>query len=226
MDLRARLGPVHEQGERPTCLAFAVTAAHELTRAQSAVQEDLSEEALYWGCKRLDGGVPAGTSFAAAQNALRNWGQPAEAVWPYDPRRDESLPYRPPRGVRVGGREWHRAPLGRIRHTVGSLRRVLASGRIVAVGILLTQGFYYPVANWIPVPSAGEATLGAHAVALVGYDDDAPRADHGGFLVRNSWSGAWADHGYAWLPYPYIQKLGREAWLVEDGVTLSAPNRS
>lgn len=223
MDLRARLGPVHEQGERPTCLAFAVTAAHELSRAESVVEEDLSEEALYWGCKKLDGGVPTGTSFTAARGALGSWGQPAEVIWPYDPRRDESLPYRPPRGVTAGGREWHRAPLARVRHSVASLRTVLASGRIVAVGLLLTQGFYNPLANWIPVPTAGEATLGAHAVALVGYDDDDSGAGHAGFLVRNSWGDAWADRGYAWLPYSYVQKLGREAWLVQGGA-LSAPN--
>ena len=216
VDLRARLMSVHDQGERPTCLAFAVTAAHELIRASSAaVNEDLSEEALYWGGKQLDQGVRDGTSFSAAQGALPKWGQPLEAVWPYDPLRDESRLYRLPNGVRPGSRGWHRAGLRRIQHTVSSLRRELASERIVALGLVLTRGFYYPVAHWIPEPRAGQPTLGGHAVAIVGYDDNAPNPGRGGFLVRNSWGDSWADRGYGWLPYQYVQQLGKEAWIID-----------
>jgi Papain family cysteine protease len=214
VDLRARLGPVCDQGERPTCLAFAITTAHELGRTSSSVKEDLSEEALYWGCKQLDKGILVGTSFTAAQRALRTYGQPDETIWPYDPGRDESLPYRLPHGVRAGGAGWHRAQLKRVGHTVASLRSELASGRLVAIGVLLTRGFHQPVADWVPEPAAEEATFGGHAVAVVGYDDDAPGAGRGGLLVRNSWGESWADEGYGWLPYRYIELLAKDAWII------------
>ena len=55
VDLRALMAPVRDQGQRGTCLAFAVTAAHEVGRSGGSSPEDLSEEALYWGCKRTDG---------------------------------------------------------------------------------------------------------------------------------------------------------------------------
>jgi hypothetical protein len=80
-DMRELLPPAHDQGQRGTCVAFAVTAAHELARAAgAAVSEDLSEEALFWGCKLIDGNWRSGTSFSSASAALGATGQPLEAV--------------------------------------------------------------------------------------------------------------------------------------------------
>jgi hypothetical protein len=153
VDLRGHVGPIQDQGDRPTCLAFAATVAHELHRLTNvAVNEDLSEEALYWGSRRLDAAGRSGISFAAARDALDKWGQPIEAVWPYNPSLDESKPYHPPSSVRPGGRGWHRARLRKTRCTVDSLRKELVSGNIVVLGVLLTSGFYRPVGNWIPSP--------------------------------------------------------------------------
>ena len=56
------------------------------------VSEDLSEEALYWGCKIIDGNWRSGTSFDSAAAALGATGQPLEAVWPYEPRRARGDP--------------------------------------------------------------------------------------------------------------------------------------
>lgn len=214
IDLRRRVGPIHYQGDRPTCLAFAVTAAHELHRSTNAVgDEDLSEEALYWGSKQIDTTVRGGTTFKAARDALRKWGQPIESVWPYDSSLDESDPYRPPSGIKPGEKGWYRIGIRKVRCTVDSVRRELSSGRIVALGVLLTYGFYRPVANWIPAPTAGEGSLGGHAVAIVGYDDAAGRPKQGGLLVRNSWGDSWGDQGYGWLPYSYVDQLAKEAWV-------------
>lgn len=215
VDLRARLAPICDQGERPTCLAFAVTTAHELSRAAGPIEEDLSEEALYWGCKQLDKVIRVGTSFAAAKSALRRYGQPDEITWPYNPTRDETLPYRLPRGVRPGSTAWCRASLKKVDHTVATLRSELASGRLVAIGVFLTRGFHRPVGNWVPEPTRGEVTFGGHAVAVVGYDDDAPDSGRGGILVRNSWGESWADNGYGWLPYRYIELLAKDAWIID-----------
>ena len=48
----------------------------------------------------------------------------------------------------------------------------------------------------MPVPAASEKLLGGHAILAVGYDD-AKKA----LIVRNSWSAAWGDHGYFYMPY-------------------------
>jgi C1A family cysteine protease len=57
----------------------------------------------------------------------------------------------------------------------------------------------------IPYPLPGEKVLGGHAVDAVGYDDNRVIGGHkGALLIRNSWSAAWGDHGYGWLPYDYV----------------------
>jgi C1A family cysteine protease len=96
---------------------------------------------------------------------------------------------------------------------VDSVRRELAARHIVVLGVLLTYGFYQPVGNWIPSPTAGESTFGGHAIATVGYDDTSAAKD-GGLLIRNSWGDSWADRGYGWLPYQYVKQFGKEAWVL------------
>jgi C1A family cysteine protease len=72
----------------------------------------------------------------------------------------------------------------------------------------------------MPMPKPTEKRLGGHAVMAVGYDD-AKQV----FLVRNSWSKAWGDQGYFYMPYFYITDTNRadDFWtirLVEKGLTL------
>src|SRR5690349_3511394 len=101
IDLRSSLSSVRDQGARSTCLAFAVTAAHETIRSdRNGVIEDLSEEVLYWGCKQVDGDREPGSVFSSASAALMEWGQPREELWLYNGNRDDTdLSYSPPEGA-------------------------------------------------------------------------------------------------------------------------------
>lgn len=216
VDLRARLPPVRDQGDRSTCLAFAVTAAHELARcAGGNVNEDLSEEALYWGCKQIDGDWLPGTAFASATVALARWGQPREEAWPYDTNHDDSLPYGPPGGV-VGGRDWCLGQLRQVECRVDDFKGELAAGRAVAVGLELTPGFINSADGHIPGPVAGEQLRGGHAVVLIGYQND-PAPGAGAVIFRNSWGDSWGDGGYGYLPYRYLEQYARQSWVVGPG---------
>jgi hypothetical protein len=114
VDLRPRFDGVRDQGRRPTCLAFAVTAIHEVKRAAPEhTTEDLSDEALYWGCKRTDGNTRRGTGFDSGKVALAKWGQPLEAVLPYDFAKDDSKPVRAISGA--GGAAWFKEGLRPVR---------------------------------------------------------------------------------------------------------------
>lgn len=49
------------------------------------------------------------------------------------------------------------------------------------------------------LPSGSNGGPNGHVVLIVGYDDTTRM-----FRVKNSWSAAWADGGYAWVSYDYV----------------------
>jgi len=207
VDLRPILLPVRDQGHRGTCLAFAVTALHEVLRAAGATGgEDLAEEAVYWGCKQVDGNWTPGTSFQSASAALPRWGQPAEALWPYDPRRPDGVPYHPP--VPPGGDDWHQTGLHSVATTSAEVRALLTGSVPVALGITIYPSFYQPSGTGhIADPQPGDPKKGRHAVVAVGFNDD--------ILIRNSWGPDWGVGGYAWITDAYVDGHTTDVWAVD-----------
>lgn len=210
-DLRSLLPPVRDQGQRGTCVAFAVTAAHEVARAAgAAVSEDLSEEALFWGCKVIDGNWRPGTSFGSAAAALQSTGQPLEAIWPYDPRRREGTPYNPPSTPTA---DWHRSDLGTASVDLAPVRAALDTGLPVVLGLAVFDTLFMPSPTGrIAPPPAGSPARGRHAVLAVGHDADA-------LLIRNSWGTTWALGGYGWLSNDYAERHVLEAWVIQPRVS-------
>jgi len=216
VDLRASLPVVLDQGTRSTCLAFAVTAAHERVKnIQSDVIADLSEEFLYWGCKQIDGDREPGTSFLSAAAALMDYGQPHEEVWPYDGFRDDAdASYNPPEGA-LDAIPYYNALMMQISLTIEDLQLWLARGHTVALGIRLSRGFFEPIQGAIPMPVAEEELMEGHAILVVGYENGVLPGE--GFLIlRNSWGLEWGDEGYGYLPYAYIERYGGEAWIISN----------
>ena len=95
--------------------------------------EDLSEEALYWGCKRTDGNWKSGTTFGSASTALGRWGQPLEVDWPYDPKQADGIAYPPP--GRPGGTGWFRSGLRKVSVALADVRSHLDGGVPVLLGL-------------------------------------------------------------------------------------------
>jgi C1A family cysteine protease len=212
VDLRNRLPAVRDQGERSTCLAFAVTAAHEFARRGSPDTDDLSEDALYWGCKQVDGNWEPGSSFESARQALDQWGQPVEETWAYDEDRTDSGPYGPPDGVTPGDAAWFRGRLSQMALDLDGINDALRDGAPVAIGIVLTDGFYRPDDEGrIPGPKDQERLWEGHAVLVVGFLED----DGGYLIVRNSWGPDWGLDGYGLLPTEYFLRFGLAVWSAE-----------
>jgi C1A family cysteine protease len=206
VDLRPSLTKVRDQGQRSACLAFTVTAAHEVAIA-AATAGDLSVEALYWGCKRVDGNWRGGTTFSSASVAISRPGQPTEAAWPYDATQRDGVAYSPP--GRVGGRGWYKSSLRQVSSDPNDVRGLLNGGTPVALGLLVFDTLLRPDAHGrIREPSAGAVSRGRHAVLAVGYQ----RSD---LLIRNSWGDSWALGGYAWIADGYIVRHCRDAWVVD-----------
>jgi C1A family cysteine protease len=212
--MRPLLPAVLDQGQRGTCVAFAVTAAHEVARAVgTTVAEDLSEEALYWGCKILDGNWKSGTSFDSAAAAISTTGQPLEAIWPYEPRRRAGTRYDPPSKPTA---DWHTSSLDKAVLDLASVRTELDADRPVVLGLTVFDTLFMPSATGrIDAPAAGSPARGRHAVLAVGHDADA-------VLIRNSWGTTWALGGYGWLSNDYADHHVLEAWVIQPAAAGTA----
>src|SRR5207247_2225453 len=96
VDLRNKLGEARNQGERPTCLAFAASAAHEVSRDRS---DYLSTEFLFFtAVKETHRDRNRGLTTTAVSKALRDNGQPLETAWPYQANIPDGMPWKPPDG--------------------------------------------------------------------------------------------------------------------------------
>src|SRR5580692_6695697 len=80
-DLRHLFGPVRDQGQRPTCLAFAASDTHAAVRD---AWEPLScEYAFFQAQNRAGRGAHDGATLTSMLEVLRHDGQPYESGWPY-----------------------------------------------------------------------------------------------------------------------------------------------
>ena len=94
IDLRSLIGQVRNQGLRPTCLAFATTAAHEASR--SSVDHLSIEHLFYSGVQRSHKNPMRGLNQVSVAEALGHDGQPIEAEWPYSEVVPDPVTWTPP----------------------------------------------------------------------------------------------------------------------------------
>lgn len=212
-DLSAELGAVRDQGPRGTCLAFAATAVHEQARRQrrGGWTEALGEEILYWACKLLDGDRNAGTYPRSVGEAFRDSGQSAGALWPYESARDETAADYVPPAAAQDSSGMRKASLRGVSHGLDSIRARIDAGHAVILGLELWPGFFAAPDGALATPSPLELIGDAHAVVVVGYDDDAEE-----LLLRNSWGETWGRAGHGRLPDEALGTVARGAWTIDD----------
>jgi len=226
VDLHEQMPPVRNQGQRGTCVSFACTAVHEYLLGERYPQDSLSEQFLYWNCKRKDLYPGAGTFIHVGMDCLLTDGQPNEQVWPYNPTPVNGNEGQDPppegaleraAGYRITGNK--KLPA----RSVQDLRQALADNLPIAFAVpVYTYWFTEPArsAGDIRLPLAGDKKEGGHAMAMVGYEDDPSVPGGGYFIIRNSWDTTWASKskvapGYARLPYAYMQQYASAAHTAE-----------
>ncbi len=198
------LGPVRDQGNRSTCLAFAATAAHEQARPEDA---PLGEELLYWACKQIDDDGLPGTYPESAALALSDPGQSDAALWPYDATRVESAADYAPPAAALAPDAARTAKLQRVPATLGVLGDLITAGHAVVLGLELWPAFYAAGAGDLDPPTSADLLGDGHAVALVGIDSDV-------LTLRNSWGKSWGDAGHGRLPAAALPVVSRGAWVL------------
>jgi len=231
VDWTSMMPPIKDQATRGTCVAFAATAVHEHyllnVTGSLARGHSLSEQFLYWDCKRSDGHpATAGTWLGVAFPALKRDGQCLDPTWPYNPNPvsgNEGQGPPPPAAIVEALR--YRIPnlIVLPPTSVPDIRARLTLKRCVAFSIPVFNSWYanpyVKLSGDIVMPIPGEVRVGGHAMCIVGCIElrANPELGYGRFIIRNSWGKAWGIHnprgqGYGTIPFAYIAKYCLEAY--------------
>ncbi len=229
VNLIPQLPEIRNQGQRGTCVAHATLATYEHFLKIQGAYQDLSEQFLYWNCKRNDNlPTTSGTYLGVSFPLLRRDGCCPETTWPYNPApisgNEGHDP--PPNGAQLAALPFKPADFRQLSPTsVKDIKSELVRERCVTISVPVFNSWHLSreirrtgeITN--PVPN--EMQSGGHALCLVGYVDmpASPEIDGGRFLVRNSWGTTWAidspyGAGYGTIPYSYIAKFGMEAYTI------------
>jgi len=217
-DLRtvSKVSPVKDQGMFGTCWAQATFASLESTLMPVTPAPDFSEKNL----ANFAGFVPdpangGGTMWMSAA-ALTRWNGPvAESSDPY--------PYPPATTT-----WWTTSPaFSSTKHvqnviffpshtttglvSTNNIKSVLTTKGAVYSSFFWKTSYYNPTyaAYYQPYNTAADpAGGGGHAVTIIGWNDNYPKANfntapaaNGAWLVKNSWGTSWGNAGFFWISY-------------------------
>ena len=203
LDYRSALGPIRDQGPRPTCLSFAATAAHEYARRS---RMPLSPEYLhYFASTKVKS---SGTHVPDVARALESPGQPNETECPYY---FAGVPdgWLPPKRIHLYRRK------SESKHpSVDQVSTLLNAGHIPILGITIPQPFFSPAPPWVISPAG--PVRGRHAVVVVALGTTSVTRC---FLVRNSWGNGWGENGHAWIDDSFMDQHLHHLLVLTDEVT-------
>jgi Papain family cysteine protease len=226
VNISSCMGPVRFQGERGTCVSYAVCALVEcLTFKTSGSRLDLSEQFLYWNAKEHDGKPNAeGTLIEVAVGLSVSDGNCLEQTWPYNESKipgNEGQGPPPPAAAPEAAKHRLGTPEPVNERSPEAVRGILDEGRPVALSVPVYRNWDgNPDVNtrgYIPMPLPNSKLVGGHAMCAVGYSSDTGFAGGGYLILRNSWGPDWAAQspiapGHALLPYLYLELYGWECY--------------
>jgi C1A family cysteine protease len=208
---------VKNQYDRPTCVAFAVTALHEYacdvrTALKNVAQIDLSEEFLHYHCKRRDGlarGI--GTTIAAAAASLATDGQSLESLCPYRITGSHTSTGSPSVVARTDAKARICAGLRQLGVDIATLEASLRAGTPLVAVMDWYSNSYQARNGRIGVPTTRDRLLGRHAILIVELDDESSAGEYT-ITFKNSWGVKWGDNGFGCFNSEYFRLCGRELW--------------
>lgn len=207
--------PPFDQGQLGSCTAQAIAAAvaYAMVRQGEALLMP-SRLLIYYGERVLENTVQsdAGAEIRDGMKVVASTGVCPEGEWPYDISR---FTEQPPAQCYADAAKHLALIYQSVAQDAGALKAALAAGLPVVVGISVYESFESAAvasSGVAPLPAAGEALLGGHAVLLVGFDDAAAV-----WRLRNSWGAGWGQQGYFTLPQSFLlsSDLASDFWVVQ-----------
>ena len=221
-DLSGECPPVYDQGELGSCTANAIGGAHEFEQRKQNAKKAFTPSRLfiYYNERAIEGTVNE-DSGAMLRDGIKTVvkqgvcpedlpGRPP-AEWPYLIRKFTT---KPPKSCYTAAMNHQFVSYQRVTQTLNQMKGCLASGYPFVFGFSVYESFETSTVaktGKVPMPRSGEAMLGGHAVAAVGYNDADQR-----FIVRNSWGSKWGKKGYCFMPYAYLTDpdLAADFWTI------------
>lgn len=196
VNLSSQFGPARNQGDRPTCLAFASSDLNQLLNSHKV---ELSVEyLLHHAGKSIPGWSPKdGLTVSSAMTALRQPGQPEESSYPYQPN-DHDFPTQTPGALSP----LYCSDCTQMDLSIDQIEKSILCGNVVCIGVALSDKFFVPV-NGIVIDSVNYIPGMGHAVLAVGVGvhQDSKQTY---YLIRNSWGPNWGVNGHAWISREYL----------------------
>jgi C1A family cysteine protease len=224
-DLRQWCSPIEDQGQLGSCTAHAAVGLYEyFERRAFGKYIDGSRLFLYKATRNLLGWeADDGAYLRTAMGALALFGIPPEKYWPY-------LEYKfneEPSAFLYSYAQSYQAliyyrqddPGVTKKELLEKIKEHLRNGLPMIFGFTCYSSLDLADDGKIPFPDKSETVEGGHAVMAVGFDDKIKitnpgdnQSTTGAIMIRNSWTTAWGEDGYGWLPYEYITRGIAEDW--------------
>jgi C1A family cysteine protease len=197
-DYRALQTSVRNQGDRPTCVGFAVSAAHEWMARDNIIR---SPEDVIWAGHQ-EGGPAAqeATSVRLALAGLKRFAHTSEKAWPYsNPRWPADRPL-----AAADENELRELPQWRQLDDYGlpSIESELVEGHAVLLTLAFVPAAWRLAGGVIDIES-GRRTRGNHAVLAVGIVTGMSGAGDS-VIIKNSWGENWGLAGYGFVSSRYL----------------------
>ncbi len=219
VDLRPLTSPRHNQRGTSSCVAQATVKALEIKRIQAKGPDahiDLSRLAVYWMARNLmfpkETGEDGGTYISLAFDAMRRYGVPPEADWPWDTSKIFDAPsWGAMRKAYVSKID----SFYKIRSTgqkrVDMVVEALQGGNPVVFGTNVDSSWNRYKKGQVLKPVSNDDKSGRHATVIIGIEN-------GVFIGENSWGSRWGDDGFYLMdPAVIASDVSKDLWVPQGG---------
>jgi C1A family cysteine protease len=209
VDYTELMMPVRSEGTKyspeGSAVAYALeyqVATHLHKRVRLSFEYIYCEAQMLGGAKECMGEM--GAVLSDEVRAVQTVGAVSEQAMPFG----TPSPLRPIRVPPLKTAERFKAKMVRSLSTIEDMKSALRQYGPVVAGLTL-----YDVPRdgrgVFQMPRSGDAQMGSLSVCIVGFNDLTKM-----FKIELAWGTDWADHGYGYVPYDYMEKYSSDIWAI------------